>query len=349
MDTFSNSDENHIECPIEEPQCNINNDNKSTDIESMSGCHELVDDEYAKKINIIAKLSNICQISDYQNDGHVNIKDICDIDNHKSFDQLLEYVENNDVDVIQKKLDDINQIIASSDKSNTKNECKNLMMMKMFQRFKKIEHNCLEFREKSNQYNTYQKMYNTSKISAKEIHEYNVNRKLQLNDNQSNDDQSNDDRSNNDQSDMKQKLELLTKALTPYKMTQELLTYELLHFCNDPVVIFDEDNCEDISDRIKCDIDRFNPIVRAYLENSSWTINKKDTLNFSVPKNRIVLSNTIDTSDARNTILSTHMDMLVHYIKRCYKVSSLKYLIVEDNKYDITWVLIVIGFYCKKK
>lgn len=350
-----NQDESHtdnIECTakniVKETQhTDKKNNNESMDNDESFGsnnCHESINNEYARITNIVAKLNKICDISEYHNDGYVSIKDMCELENThdcKLFDQLLEYIESNDTNDIQKKLADIytvndqptvddQPINISSNDSNA--EYRNLITMRVFQRFKGLEHNCLEFREKSKQYNMYQKMYNTCKISAKEIHDYNVSEKQE----------------NNNAFDSNQKLELLMKAMTPYKMTQELLTYELLHFCNDPVVKFDEDNCEDISNKIRYDVDRFNPIVQAYLEDRSWTINKKDTLNFSVPKNRIVLSNTIDTTVAKNTIFLTHMDMLVHYIKRCYKISSLKYLIVEDNKYDLTWVLIVIGFYCKK-
>jgi hypothetical protein len=122
-----------------------------------------------------------------------------------------------------------------------------------------------------------------------------------------------------------------------------------MHYRPDDKALFNEDNLVSIANQIKMDSDRFNPIIQHYLEDRSWILNTEDTLNFSVPKNKVILSNTINTHDQENTTIITHMDMLINYIKRHYKVPALKYVIVEDNKYYFTWILILIGYYPNKK
>ena len=47
--------------------------------------------------------------------------------------------------------------------------------------------------------------------------------------------------------------------------------------------------------------------------------------------------------NAENINLVTHMNMLIHFIKRKFDISSIKYAIVEDNKYYFYWILISIG------
>jgi hypothetical protein len=147
-------------------------------------------------------------------------------------------------------------------------------------------------------------------------------------------------------------MSILKTVLTSHKMSQELLTYELLNYrpntnrANKP--IFNENNFEIISKQINNDLNRFNLIIQNYLEDKEWILNVKDTLNFSVPKHKVIFSNTINKQNQENNTIIDHMDMLVNYIKRCYKIPTLKYVIVEDNKYDIVWILISIGFYHNK-
>jgi hypothetical protein len=147
-------------------------------------------------------------------------------------------------------------------------------------------------------------------------------------------------------------MSILKTILTSHKMTQELLTYELLNYKpntdNGKKPIFNETNFEIISKQINNDLNRFNLIIQNYLEDKEWILNVKDTLNFSVPKHKVIYSNTINKQNQENNTVIDHMDMLINYIKRCYKVPTLKYVIVEDNKYDIIWILISIGFYYNK-
>ena len=213
-------------------------------------------------------------------------------------------------------------------------ESKNIMerfeffvILRIFKRLTLLESCSNEYKIESDKYNKYNKMYTYDNNIAVNIHKFNNN--LEKCYTQS---------------------ELILKALTPYRMNQELLSYELLHYRPDNFnkIIFFNDNMDSISHNIRDEINRFNPIIQSYIEDKCWTVNFNDTLNFGVPKNKIIISNTISTYDIDNHIINEHMDMLLSYLKHIFKVSSMKYAIVEDNKYDLSWILISIGYYNKK-
>lgn len=136
--------------------------------------------------------------------------------------------------------------------------------------------------------------------------------------------------------------ELILSILTPYKIKQELLEYELLHYKQQKIV-FEGVMKWDTANLIKKEFDKFRSLANC-LEDS-WTINFHDTLNFTVQKNRIVLSNTIRTQDYENTKLSEHLDALIDFVDRNFDVKSVKYVIHEDNKYHMIWVLVSIGYW----
>lgn len=138
--------------------------------------------------------------------------------------------------------------------------------------------------------------------------------------------------------------DLLKLVLTPYKIRQELLTYELLHYKQTKKIKFSNKNFIEISEKIKQDIDRFNLLIDPYVESKNWSVHYKDTLNFSVPKNRVAFVNTIEESETENMNLDTHVNMLIKYIARNYKIKSQKYIFPSDNKYVMAWVIILIGY-----
>jgi hypothetical protein len=137
---------------------------------------------------------------------------------------------------------------------------------------------------------------------------------------------------------------LMQNILTEQKMNNVLLAYELLNYRpSGSRIVFDNNNTDITSELIRAELNRFNPIIQQYLEDREWTINYKNTLNFSVPKNKIVISNTISMNHTSNNVVTEHMNMLRKYIRRNFKTESVKCAIVEDNKYDLSWTLISIG------
>ena len=75
----------------------------------------------------------------------------------------------------------------------------------------------------------------------------------------------------------------------------------------------------------------------------AWKININRQINFKVPESKLVFSNTVNEDDIDNDYLDTHLNMIVRYLERITDSKSIKYYVVEDNKYDIHWVLIVMS------
>ena len=42
--------------------------------------------------------------------------------------------------------------------------------------------------------------------------------------------------------------------------------------------------------------------------------------------------------------ITIHLDLLIKYIKRNFNVNTCKYMVAEDNKYKMCWLLFIIGF-----
>jgi hypothetical protein len=273
----------------------------------------------------VKMIHTICETEECTKIG-VDLKDICDIEGDEVFDRVKKFVEKNNQHDLKHN---IQKLFTSLPKSETINsiesyaEFENLLILKTFKRLKLIEKNCIDYKMDYELYDKYQNMYVKSSDNGDLVHSINMSYHV--------DDTKND------------KL-IIQTLLTPYKMHQELLTYELLFYKPNHKIPFTVNNFEEIAKKICTDISRFNPIIQIFIEDHSWTVNTKDTLNFSVPKNRVVLSNTIKTSNESNSLLTSHLDILMNYISRVYKVVSAKYVIIEDNKFYFSWILITIGY-----
>lgn len=318
-------------------------DATSEAIDSNGDDSEVIDtdiDDHEEEADTIQSTSHrvntICETEECADIEGVNLKDMCDFESPDCFEHMKQFVANYDpadlsfdMQNIMTNLPDIAHIAKDTDESKqVMHRFENLLMLKMFKRLKWIEKYSHDSKSETEKYYKYQKMYINGNASAKKIHEFNL--------------KSDKDKTEN------QFVSLVEEVMTPHKMSQELLTYELLHYRPDVKVAFNEDHLESIANQIKFDLNRFNLIIQPYLEDRSWTLNFKDTLNFSVPTNKVIFSNTINTEDQENNTIITHMDMIINFIKRRFKVPTLKYVIVEDNKYYFTWILISIGYYPKK-
>lgn len=283
------------------------------------------------------RVNTICQTEECADIEGVNLKDMCDFESPDCYEHMKQFVANyeaadlsTDMQNVMTNIPDLVHIAKETEESKQiMHRFENLLMLKMFKRLKWLEKHSHDNKTETERYYKYQKMYTTnSNATSKKIHEFNIKSEKEKTDTQY--------------------TALVEQVLTPHKMSQELLTYELLHYRPDIKIIFNEENLETLANQIKFDLNRFNPIVQPYLEDHSWTINYKDTMNFQVGKNKIIFSNTINTDDHENNTLITHMDMMINFIKRRFKVPTLKYAIVEDNKYYFTWILISVGYYPKK-
>lgn len=273
----------------------------------------------------------VCETEECSEIFGVDLKELCDIEGDKVFDRVKKFVEDNNSDTlkhdIQKlftKCPDSATGYLGSTNDNDKINFENLIILKTFKRLKLIEKESSDYKAEYEKYDLYQNMYVNNSERANIIHNINTTSINELN-------QIEIDK-------------IIETTLTPFKKHQELLKYELNFYEPKHKIHFTESNLKEIVSKICADINRFNPIIQDFLEDKRWTINIGDTLNFTIPNNRVVLSNTIATLDITNAILITHLDMILDYVKRVYKVTSTRYLIIEDNKFDISWVFITLGY-----
>lgn len=273
-------------------------------------------------------------------DSEIDLKKLCDFESPDCYNFIQEFISKTnasdvttDIRNIMSNIPDKKHILKDNDDSRSiMHRFENLLMLKIFNKLKNIETSCLEYKKELDDYHRYNKMYITydSEITEK-IHQHNIKTICT-------------DQGETDDTDI---MSLISLTLTKHKISQELLTYELLNYrLTERIILNSLDPLfNDTINKIHTDINRFNPIIQTYLEDKVWTLNTEDTLHFAVPKNKIVFSNTISMQDDENDTITTHMDMIIEYLKRCYKLSSLKYVIIEDNKYDVMWILLTVGYY----
>jgi hypothetical protein len=321
--------------------------------ENNNSCNEDKDNTNSNEETVTAtKVHTVCETEDCANVGIVNLQDMCDLESKEFFPNMKVFVENCETNDLTDAVSHIFTNVpdkkhfesTDNDSKNMVQRFENLLMLRMFKRLKLLEKQSIDYRMEIDECNKYQKMYSNDPCMAALVRIVNLEKE-----NASSRTENETENENENEKEQNDKyMNLLQKTITPYKITKELLTYELLHYEPEERIKFEENNLEQTAFKIRDDINRFNLIVKPYLEDN-WKVNIRDTLNFVVPKNKIILSNTIDPVDEYNDSLSMHIDMTMNYIKRCYKVATLKYAIVEDNKFNIIWLLISIGYYVNDK
>lgn len=264
----------------------------------------------------------------------LSLKDICDIENN--YTDMIKFIEKNakNKSALNNNIDNIVYTISKCDHIKLRSTChdkeikniKLLLMLKIFKKIKEIELTHLCTKNKSHIPND-----NDISISiSNDIHKFNITS-----------DNNYDDKS----------FELLKNIMTPTKIKYELLKYELINYSpNNKIIVESPVNAypDSISNLMTNEINRFNIFIENIIEDDTWIINFKNTKNFSVPKNKFIISNTIEIDNITNCALSEHMELLSNYLKRMFDMASLKYAIVEDNKYYMAWILIIIGYHTKK-
>lgn len=295
---------------------------------------DMVNEEVSERISIdntilmSSKLNKICEDDEPYYHSRVNLRKLCDKEHN--FDIMKSFVENNNAETLRNDSDNIFKNIQTINQitEHCKEDLRNielLLILRMFRKLKKIEKNCFEYRKESDKNNKFQKIYNNDNdySVAVAIRDYN-----------------NNNNSNNNNVGM----ELLKNIISPYKVRLELLKYELNCYRSKNRVELNKYNYKSIANMMITEINHFNPNIETYIEDHTWTINYKNTLNFAVPSNKFIISNSTIIDNTNNTILIAHMDNLIQYLKKMFKTKSLRYLIVEDNKYYLSWILICVGF-----
>ncbi|VBB17962.1 hypothetical protein YASMINEVIRUS_425 [Yasminevirus sp. GU-2018] len=319
------------------------------------------EDEHSRETT--QKVDSICE-TEYCNEidgvGGVSLKTLCDAEGVGVFDRLKKYVEDNDPATIRKEMQRLMTNLANSDMHSTtsdssvngkndhtdQKDCRlvndnhvfeNLLILKTYKRLKTMENACLEYKNEYETYSMYIEEYQKKRDYAKVVREANLKAYNGIS------------VDNPRGSTIESCDEILKQILTPHKINREMMTYELLFYKSDVQTSFTEDKLTEVAEMIQQILNRFNPIVQSRLEDHSWTINYKDTLNFKVKKGRVIFSNTIRTEDEGDMTITSHLNMLRSYLRRVFRVKSICYKIIEDNKFYLSWIFFEVGFYPKKQ
>ncbi len=276
------------------------------------------------------KINEICNSNDCINGSSINgveLKDLCDVENN--YEEMKLFIEKFDVENLIQSSN--NFLLNSNNIGEPESEQKNkryelLLILKLFKKIKLMENQWHQYWLESSQYN---KNIDNFKTCINQygniIHEFNI-------------------KPEKDKTEYEYIL-LLKNALSQQKMKHELLIYELINYTPTSKIYFEARYLQTIALDIKNELDRFNPIIQTYLEDDQWTINYKNTMNFAVPKNKIIYSNTISRHDASNDTVIQHMNLVTNFINNIFKISSGKFVIIDDNKYNICWILISVGYF----
>lgn len=136
---------------------------------------------------------------------------------------------------------------------------------------------------------------------------------------------------------------LLGSILTPYGKKIELIKYKLLYYRPKKQIRVKKSTLPTTSLKLKAEIDSVSDILSPYMEDTKWKINTQRNLNFKVPESKLVFSNTVNEDDIESDYLDTYLNMIIRYLERITDSRSVKYYVVEDNKYHIHWVLIALS------
>ena len=134
----------------------------------------------------------------------------------------------------------------------------------------------------------------------------------------------------------------LKKVFTYKKIKNELLTYNLINHIPEKKILLTASNCHQIIKDMKKILDTYSPIIYHLLEDKVWNIDRKNTMNYAIPKNSIIFSNTTSIKNSNSPTLHDHLKMIIKFFYKLFEIKSIKYSIIKDSKYDMFWVIILV-------
>jgi hypothetical protein len=301
--------------------------------------------------NTNVKELNIDNLSKYSNMKN-DIKRVCEYENQELFKQLEESViSNNSLLSFDTVFDNIPKDFKICDKSHHKSydDIKYQLILNVVDRIKRFENASDKYRKTYTDYYQISHVYHCQPDHsiATIVHDINTNIKsIDQAMNSSiivNHMKNHPEISSND----KTHFALMQLLITPTKIQNDMLTYELMYHTPHKKILFTCDNHIETMEIIRREIDRFIPLIQNFVDSKQWTVHNKKTLNFSPPKNRVLFVNTVDLEMFENTMLSNQLKLLEIYIQRNYSIRCIKWILQKDSKYDICWVFIVIGYIMK--
>jgi hypothetical protein len=271
-----------------------------------------------------------------------SLQDLCEIE--KNYDQMKRFIEKSDKLELKKMVDGILESDMISGSAEATQEMVNLLMLRLCGKIKSMERECQEYFIES------ELIHGSETIRGSEL----IRGSETINGSEEYDDMIHNyvEKIGTDGEDESKERKLVGLIFNRKQMRHEILKYELTNYpysstCKKNMrnrYVFTDNNmyCAEL---IRDQIDKFNPLVGEYLEDTTWTINYKSTPCFQVPKNKILITNTTSLENKRNKKLTEHLDLLVEYLKRTFDQTSVRFKICEDNKFEIVWLLIAVGYY----
>lgn len=136
---------------------------------------------------------------------------------------------------------------------------------------------------------------------------------------------------------------VVNSIMTERSKKIEMIKYKLLYYTPSTKVQLRTECLERSCEAIKTELDTASDLFGPYLEDDKWKINTDRSINFKVPKSKVVFSNTINLDDIGNDYLDTYLQMMRSYLRRFTDSKSIKLHTGSDNKYSVHWVLIIMS------
>lgn len=158
-------------------------------------------------------------------------------------------------------------------------------------------------------------------------------------------------------------IEIYKKIMAPSVIRDAILKHELYKYIPKEIIVCDKNKKVEISNKIKHDIDKFyslSPLYPVnkftetrdyYFHNNEWSIDYEDTMNYEVPVNTVLFTNTLDTNTYEssdnfiNRNLDNYLESIIKYLKKKYKSPKIKKYVIECEKYELYLVFIMVRFY----
>jgi hypothetical protein len=158
--------------------------------------------------------------------------------------------------------------------------------------------------------------------------------------------------------------QILGKIYGKDKMMMELMWYELKYSKIIPTINnqinqenqekqtkleFTKDTSEMYGNWILSELNRFSLLIAPeILEDKTWDVLYRSTKILGIPSDAVVFANTVPITGYDGAKLSDFLDMITSYLERIFTTRSIHYVIQEDVKYQINWVLVVIRYHVGK-
>jgi hypothetical protein len=303
------------------------------------------------------RLGDIGDTNDLQHESGLDLMDVCrglKID-YRGMHEFIEGSDDNKLNrSILKLFDRDDKRVDNLTSKEKADEYAKICALSLFKRLKFMENKCSQYQQRSDDFNAKVRLYRNPRVkrsllSGSTNTNTNTNTNTKMVDvnlaeecNSILEEMCDPNYEMTREADMKMS-RVANSIMTPHCKKHEIIKYKLLFYNPLKQIRVSRSNLADVSHRLKAELDSVTAILNAYMEDKVWKINIGRKINFKVPESKLVFSNTVNADDIDNNYLTTHLNMIIRYLERITDAKSVKYYVVEDNKYDIHWVLIAVS------